>query len=287
MDVQSQDAQSRWAHVVADVMVDAIAGLSRERNPAIIIATRLGEELHADVTTYGHVDLPSGACVLRTWPDTVVTDRFVEVSARMPHGHPVLDYWLAGHTGVASVSSLGTDRAAWRRSEAYTLLQRGPGCRESAGIRLDRGRQTLHMILFDRHRDFTAAELALLALMRRPSIVLSRHAEWVIGRSGPDWVGHGLLRGGALDLTDREMQVLRLLADGLLASTIAWQLDISTRTVHRHLAHIYAKLDTHDRLTTVIRARDLGVLHGTEDHRAPTPPVRSGAAGPGRPGRPR
>jgi DNA-binding CsgD family transcriptional regulator len=70
------------------------------------------------------------------------------------------------------------------------------------------------------------------------------------------------LVGPALDhgLTHREVTVLGQLAEGGTAETIARRLDISPRTVHRHLQHIYRKLGTTDRLGTVLRAQALGLL---------------------------
>ncbi|MET1071457.1 MAG: LuxR C-terminal-related transcriptional regulator [Umezawaea sp.] len=69
-----------------------------------------------------------------------------------------------------------------------------------------------------------------------------------------------LVDTGGHRLTQREFTVLQLLAEGLTADAIARRLDISPRTVHRHLQHLYRKLDTTDRLATVLRAKSLGLL---------------------------
>ena len=61
-------------------------------------------------------------------------------------------------------------------------------------------------------------------------------------------------------LTPRELTVLTLLGDTLTAEAIAHRLRISPRTVHRHLGNIYRKLGTRDRLDTVLRARQAGLL---------------------------
>ena len=49
------------------------------------------------------------------------------------------------------------------------------------------------------------------------------------------------------DLTAREVEVLRLVAQGLTNPQIAEQLVISPRTVHAHLRTIYSKLDVNTR----------------------------------------
>lgn len=61
-------------------------------------------------------------------------------------------------------------------------------------------------------------------------------------------------------LTDREMQVLQLLADGLSNSEIAQRLFISLPTVKSHTRNIYGKLGVHNRKEAVVRARALGIL---------------------------
>jgi DNA-binding CsgD family transcriptional regulator len=61
-------------------------------------------------------------------------------------------------------------------------------------------------------------------------------------------------------LTTRELAILALIARGLTAVAIAYQLHISARTVSKHQQNIYRKLEVHDRLTAVINAQDLGIL---------------------------
>ena len=46
-------------------------------------------------------------------------------------------------------------------------------------------------------------------------------------------------------LSDREREVLQLLAEGLTVKEIADQLSISVNTVHTHRQHIMEKLDLH------------------------------------------
>ncbi|WP_142827020.1 response regulator transcription factor [Planococcus soli] len=56
------------------------------------------------------------------------------------------------------------------------------------------------------------------------------------------------------ELTDREMEILLLLAAGLTNQEIADQLFIALKTVKTHVSNILAKLEVHDRTQAVIYA---------------------------------
>lgn len=59
-------------------------------------------------------------------------------------------------------------------------------------------------------------------------------------------------RLGADALSDREQEVVRLVARGLVSKEIAHQLNLSTRTVEKHRARIFSKLGLHD-VPTLVR----------------------------------
>lgn len=61
-------------------------------------------------------------------------------------------------------------------------------------------------------------------------------------------------------LTRRELEILRLAADGLSAPEIAERLVVSVTTVKTHLQHIYAKLEVSDRTAAVAQALRRGLL---------------------------
>lgn len=61
-------------------------------------------------------------------------------------------------------------------------------------------------------------------------------------------------------LTPREMEVLRLLAEGLTNYQIARRLGLSSRTVEAHLTHIYAKLNVSSRTEAALLAQRKGWL---------------------------
>ena len=61
-------------------------------------------------------------------------------------------------------------------------------------------------------------------------------------------------------LSDRELDVLALLAEGRMRQEIAQALVVSVNTIKAHLKGIYGKLDVHTRREAVARARELGLL---------------------------
>ena len=69
------------------------------------------------------------------------------------------------------------------------------------------------------------------------------------------------LGGPGGDLSDRESDVLRLIAMGLTNVEIAEQIYVSVRTVETHRAHIQQKLNTKSRAELVRFALDTGLLN--------------------------
>jgi DNA-binding NarL/FixJ family response regulator len=90
----------------------------------------------------------------------------------------------------------------------------------------------------------------------QPSITSKVMAEFArlsrAARSQPE----GLLE----PLSEREMEILRLLEQGLSNRVIAGQLVIAEGTVKNHVTSILAKMDAKDRLQAVLKAKSLGLL---------------------------
>ena len=61
-------------------------------------------------------------------------------------------------------------------------------------------------------------------------------------------------------LSERELEILRLLAEGLSNREIAQRLVIGVGTTKSHVHHILAKLGGSSRIQAVAKARELGLL---------------------------
>ena len=72
----------------------------------------------------------------------------------------------------------------------------------------------------------------------------------------------------ASPMTNRELEILDLLAARLSRQEIANRLHISTSTVKRHAENIYSKLGVPGRRQAVIKARELAILSRPADSSA-------------------
>jgi DNA-binding NarL/FixJ family response regulator len=64
------------------------------------------------------------------------------------------------------------------------------------------------------------------------------------------------------DFTDREREVLELIAQGHNNPAIAERLVLSVKTVRNHVSNILSKLQSIDRAQTIVRTRDTGFGKG-------------------------
>ena len=80
------------------------------------------------------------------------------------------------------------------------------------------------------------------------------------GAAPPSRRAAAALPGMAEPLTDREVEVLRLLAAGRSNQRIAHELVVALDTVKKHVTHVLGKLGAANRTEAVARARQLGLI---------------------------
>ena len=112
-------------------------------------------------------------------------------------------------------------------------------------------------------KDVTSDRLveALLAAARGESVLQPSVAARVVARFAqlPD-DGPPRPQPLVVPLSDRELEVLRLLADGASNREIAAALFLAEGTVKNHVTNVLAKLGARDRTQAALRARGLGLV---------------------------
>lgn len=143
-----------------------------------------------------------------------------------------------------------TLRAQGRLDQALSKLERAISLAEPEGyvrIFVDEGQPMAELLRHATSRGirprYTGKLLALFGVSRRKDTLSTRTAMSPVEL-----------------LSQRELEVLQLLAAGKSNRQIADELVVVTGTVKAHLLNIYGKLDVHSRTQAVARSRQLGLL---------------------------
>ena len=153
-------------------------------------------------------------------------------------------------TGRVALASGDHEPACDRFEDAIDLLLRDQAPLEAAAVRVD-----LAVALEAAGRPDAAVREARAALATLQEIrpVERERAAAVLGRCRGEDAGNDTL-------TARQVEVLRLIAEGLSDHEMAERLLLSEHTVHRHVANIYTRLGCSTRAAAVARASRLGIL---------------------------
>jgi len=155
-------------------------------------------------------------------------------------------------------AAAGDDETARERLEDAVDLFATSG----AAFELGRARLELARVLASLGRQEAAVREATLALSRLDEVgaagETARARELLALLEAAPTVGRAA-RGDQL-LTPRELEVLRLVAEGLTDGEIAARLVLSKHTVHRHLQNTYAKLGCHSRISALAEVNRLQLL---------------------------
>jgi ATP/maltotriose-dependent transcriptional regulator MalT len=103
----------------------------------------------------------------------------------------------------------------------------------------------------------TAGEVDLARRIQRMLVGLARH---VATLNGHCLSTHRVEVASQIGLTVREIAVLGLVGQGLTAAAVGRRLLIAEGTARKHLEHVYSKLGVSDRLSAVLRARELALI---------------------------
>lgn len=244
MDV-SVNTLRRAFHLVADLCeLDDVAEFAGLALPGL--AGLVGCEF----VTYNELNPASGEIRYREYPAGCLDPGVRAVFAAHLHEHPLINHHVAtGDREAVKISDFLTQQQFHRLGlygECFRLIRveheiafslAGPGT-DLIGIAFNRSRG-----------DFTETERAMLNLIRAS---LARALTRAHARQQAN-AALTATSGEQAALTDREIQVLQLVAMGRTNAAIGHALDVSPRTVAKHLEHAYRKLGVASRAAAVAR----------------------------------
>lgn len=235
-------------------LVESLADLADPADYPGHVLPRLARLIDCDVLTYNEI---GPEVRYRAYPDDALDPATAPTFAAYVHQHPLINHYRSTNDGRPVRMSDLVTRSQFHALPLYTEFFRPiPVEYQLAATLSEPGFPVLVGLAFNRdQRDFTDDEQDLLALLRAPLMTalvraVTRHdARCALRRAHPD----------RLDaLTDQERRVLDLVASGRTNTAIAHTLDISPRTVAKHLEHVYRKLDVSNRAAAVATTRDPG-----------------------------
>lgn len=99
---------------------------------------------------------------------------------------------------------------------------------------------------------------AVRLVARGDSLLFPDAVRRLVAAHGPDTAAGDALRSAGL--TEREAEVLRLVAAGMSNAEIAGELYLGVETVRTHVGNVLAKLQVRDRTQAVVRAYESGFV---------------------------
>lgn len=214
----------------------------------------LEQALPGSIVSFNRLNLIDKSAMVTFRPYSAGRETVVDGTARLLAEHPLYQ-WYTSQPDWSPVRISDVSAEDFRASRLFldVLLPAGGAYGIAVMLTPTQGAGDWTWFMASRaDRDFIDAELAWCVRFQPALVAL--------------FAALSLPHGGAdsVLLTRRELYVLRYLAAGLTAETIARRLSVSPATVRKHLQNLYAKLGTSDRLSAVIRGRDLGLLRADE-----------------------
>jgi DNA-binding CsgD family transcriptional regulator len=200
----------------------------------------------SEITTLSVCDLAHGRRSVIGNPEGAISATDRACFDRYFESHPLVRYHSGNPRGVTARISDLMPAPSFRESGLFNDNYRKIGIDHAVAVPLLVDRNLLVSFVLNHSRsDFSERERAFLDLVREPLSALYRN---LVAR------GRGLGALATLPVTAREREVLSWLAAGKTDREIGEILGMRTRTVQKHLQHIYEKLGVETRTAAVMRA---------------------------------
>src|ERR1700730_5680825 len=216
-----------------------------------IVLPGLATLVGCDVLTYNEIGPAESETSYADYPQGALDPATQPVFAAYVNEHPLIRHYRAtGAGGPVKISDF-LSRERFHRLGLYAEFFRRIPVEDQIAVSLPGPDDRVIGIALNRSRtDFTETDRAVLSVLRAPLL-----RAFLRARRRQE-AQHGLTRAmsrGLAKLTDRELEVLQLVALGHTNIAIAHALDISPRTAAKHLEHIYRKLGGTSRAHAVAR----------------------------------
>ena len=219
----------------------------------------LGTLVSGELTTLSICDLDSGHRTVVSDVPGAISKREIEAFDRHFNAHPLVrEHGRNPRAETRRISDV-TPAREFRRSSLFDEYYRPIGIDHAMAVPIHVDQSLLVSFVFNRSgRDFADRERARLEAIRPHLGDIYRLGRAMDGARQTQW-SPSPEPGAPLDprLTPREHEVLHWLAGGKTDRDIAEILDISPRTVHKHLQRIYEKLGVETRTAAVVRVMGL------------------------------
>jgi DNA-binding CsgD family transcriptional regulator len=233
----------------AVTLVDALAALDDPARFADVALPGLAAMVGADVISYNEIGPTAGQVRYADHPTGALQPATHSAFVAYVAEHPVVNHYRATADGQALRISDFLSRAQFHRLGLYAEFFRHVPTEHQLAVALSTPDTTVIGIAFSRARsDFSEADRQLLSILRAPLMAgllrarARHHAHHTLTTAADERLAQ---------LTDREAHVLELVALGATNTAVAHALDVSPRTVAKHLEHIYRKLGVNNRAAAV------------------------------------
>jgi DNA-binding CsgD family transcriptional regulator len=233
-------------------LVESLADLDDPADFAGLALPRLARLLGCDSLSFAVIGAEPGQVSVSCRPAYAAPPATIEAFTRFADEHPLVSHYRdTGDDRPARISDFLSQRQ-FHQLGLYAEVFRHIPIEYQIAFTLPGPGTDVIGIAFNRvARDFTEDDRDLLSVIRVPLLTaLSRARQRQRAQASLATANCG----GLADLTDREVRVLRLAALGRTNTAIAHALDVSPRTVAKHLEHIYRKLDVTSRASAVFAA---------------------------------
>jgi len=232
-------------------LVDCLADLDDPAGFAGIALPGLAILVGCDVLTYNEIGPERGQTRYADYPAGALDPATRPSFEAHVHEHPLVNHYRATGSGEPVMISDFLSQQRFHRLGLYAEFFRGIPVEHQLAVNLPgSGAQVIGIALSRGRRDFCDQDRALLSVLQAPLAAALLRAR---RRRQAGQALTAMAASGLADPTEREIQILRLVADGRTNAAIARSLGVSPRTIAKHLEHLYRKLGVSSRAAAVAR----------------------------------